>query len=210
MLLSKYNLIFIHPPKTAGNTIQSVLLPHSDDTMNTDGHRDGHDRFEVRGLITAKKHMTLAEYAERLGDRMQNYRIAMSVRDPIERAVSMYFSPHRWYRQVANGGYVLSEPTWDRDAFDAMLAEMPCLSDFVTINGVFHRPDFVIRQENMEDDLHAMCRAAGLPPETWRSSPGIRNKSAGQTAVIRELVRERALKRHIRDHFAKDFENFSY
>lgn len=207
MLLSKHNLIFIHPPKTAGNTIQSVLFPHSDDKMIADGFRDGHDRFEVRGFITSHKHMTLNEYAEKLGERFKDFRVAMSVRNPIERAVSMYFSPHRWFRQVANGGYALTEPAWSRDEFYALIEKMPSLTDFATFNGAFRKPDYIIRQEHFAEDFAAFCRDVGLPDS---AAPGRRNKSAGDAPFIRELLRERALKNNIREQFAVDFENFDY
>ncbi|MEM8770669.1 MAG: sulfotransferase family 2 domain-containing protein [Pseudomonadota bacterium] len=210
MLLSKYNLMYLHPPKTAGNTIQSILLPFSDDRKVLKGHRDGYDRFEIQGVITSKKHMTLAEYAERLGSRIHDYRIAMSVRHPVERAVSMYFSPHRWFRKAANGGFVLSEPVWDREQFDQMLSTMPCLSDFTTVDGIFYKPDFIVRQENLEEDFRFMSESAGLPQETRMTALELRNKSAGHAPFIRDLLRERALKKQIRDHFAVDFENFDF
>lgn len=210
MLLSKYNLLYIHPPKTAGNAIQSVLLPFSDDRKVVSGHRDGHDRYEVAGMITTNKHMTLEEYEGRLGARMSDYRVAISVRHPVERAISMYFSPHRWFRKAVSGGYDLAEPVWDRNAFDEMLSTMPSISDFVTVNGEFRKPDFAIRQNHLDADLSSMCKSVGLPEETWSNPVGYRNTSAGQAPLIQDLLRQRALKRDISDHFAADFENFDF
>ena len=210
MLLSKYNLLYIHPPKTAGNAIQAVLLPHSDDRKVVSEHRDGYDRFEVAGVITARKHMTLEEYADRLGARVKDYHVAISVRHPVDRAISMYFSPHRWFRKAVSGGYDLAEPVWDRDAFDEMLATMPSMSDFLTVNGEFQKPDFAVRQNHLDADLSAMCKRVGLPEETWSNPVGYRNTSAGQAPLIQDLLRQRALKRHICDHFAVDLENFDF
>ena len=58
--------IFIHIPKTGGNTIQKHIFSKgkSLDEMKISGHQDGKDRFEVRGKFTSKKHMTLSEYFE--------------------------------------------------------------------------------------------------------------------------------------------------
>jgi len=107
----RHRLIYLHPPKTGGNSIQSVLLPFSDDRKVLVGHQDGRDRFEVRGPATASKHATLADYASSLD--IAAYRVAISVRHPFDRAVSFFFSPHRWMRQTEDG-WSLATPVWDR------------------------------------------------------------------------------------------------
>ena len=210
MLLTKFNILYIHPPKTAGNAIQAALFPYSDDRKVVNEFRDGYDRFEVAGMITSHKHMTLAEYADRLGERLNDYRIAISVRHPVERAISMYFSPHRWYRKAVSGGYDLSEPVWDPAAFTEMLTTMPPMSEFLTINAEFRQPDFIIRQNHLDADFQAMCKTADLPEECWNMPIGRRNQSAGQAPLIQDLLRLRALKREICDRFSADLENFNF
>ncbi len=161
-------------------------------------------------MITANKHMTLDEYAGRLGEGIKNYRIAVSVRHPVERAISMYFSPHRWFRKAVSGGYDLAEPVWDRDAFNEMLSTMPSISEFLTVNSEFQKPDFVIRQNHLNADLSSVCQCVGLPEEIWSGPVGYRNASAGQAPLIQDLLRLRELRQHIGDHFAVDFENFGF
>ena len=53
--------IFIHIPKTGGNTIQKTLFDKnlSLDEMIVNEHQDGIDRFEIRGKYTQQKHMKL-------------------------------------------------------------------------------------------------------------------------------------------------------
>ena len=112
MLLRTHRLIFIHVPKTAGNSIQSLLAPFSEDEVLP---VDGVDRFEVIGSLTRNKHQTLQEYAESLD--VTSYVTATSCRHPVDRLVSFYFSPHRWARGAGDGRIVYETPYWDRDLF---------------------------------------------------------------------------------------------
>jgi hypothetical protein len=59
MISSKYRFLYVHIPKTGGNSIQHVLLPISDDQKELKKHQDGLDRFEVIGPKTKKKHASL-------------------------------------------------------------------------------------------------------------------------------------------------------
>ena len=51
--------IFIHIPKTGGNTIQKTLFDKnlSLDEMIVYEHQDGIDRFEIKGKYTQQNHM---------------------------------------------------------------------------------------------------------------------------------------------------------
>lgn len=95
MISSQYKFIYLHVPKTGGNSIQSVLLPMSDDSLIIREVGDGYERFGISGAITSHKHNDLSCYAKAIGDQCAAYRIVMSVRNPFERAISHYFSPHR-------------------------------------------------------------------------------------------------------------------
>jgi len=49
MISLKYGFIFIHIPKTAGNSIQNVLKLYSEDKIVcTAPYQDGVERFELR------------------------------------------------------------------------------------------------------------------------------------------------------------------
>src|SRR5215831_10615147 len=55
MISISHNWLFIHIQRTAGNSLQSVLAPYSEDELVGGGFRDGTDRFDVRGPYTATK-----------------------------------------------------------------------------------------------------------------------------------------------------------
>lgn len=149
MLLSKYKTVYLHPPKMAGNAIQSVLIRHSDDEISVSGHQDGLDRFEVIGKETPRKHTTLAEYESILGEKLVDYKVAISFRHPCGRALSMYFSPHRWFRKEGES-FVATEPRWDHYAFETLLSKMRSMADFLRLGGHIPTPDFIIRFESLD------------------------------------------------------------
>ena len=102
MLSTRHHFVFLHVPKTAGNAVQTYLLPHSDDQKVTHRHQDGVERFDVRGSVTPTKHATLQAYFDRLGTELDRFEIILPVRDPVDRALSLYFSPHRAFGRPAN------------------------------------------------------------------------------------------------------------
>ncbi len=88
--------LFIHIPKTGGNTIQSAIIDAglSCDEMVSGGFRDGVDRFEIRGSLTHRKHQSLSTYLL-IKPSLHELKIYSCVRKPFERLVSFYYSPHR-------------------------------------------------------------------------------------------------------------------
>ena len=67
--------MFVHIPKTAGNSIQSVLRDYSEDELVAlRKEQDGVERFGLRNPnYKIKKHSTLSEYYDVLGnEQFQN------------------------------------------------------------------------------------------------------------------------------------------
>ena len=147
MILSRHQLIFLHLQKTGGNSISELLLPFSNDSKTVRKHQDGKDRFGLNGPATKRKHAVLSDYHDTLGSDINHYRVAITTRDPFQRAISMYFSPHQWFAPK-QGEWVRQEPYWDINRFETLVTNMLTLTDFLSVNGSVQLPDYVIRYEH--------------------------------------------------------------
>jgi hypothetical protein len=171
MISLKYNFLFIHVPKTGGNSIQTILANYSEDTLtNNKEHQDGIERFALSSsTYKLKKHSKLNRYRKVLPTKLyqQLFKFA-TIRNPWDKMISLYFSPHR------------GTDSWDRKDFIQLVGQAPALQDFVTLPsfrdrlekkfGLPSRPrpldkdiDHLIRFENLNDDFKDVCRKIGLP-----------------------------------------------
>ena len=97
MLSEKHSFLFLHLPKTAGNSIQERLKVYSDDKIVClNDIQDGVERFEVRNQFNGlHKHSSLSEYKKVLPNVLfKRLFIFATIRNPWERMISFYFSPH--------------------------------------------------------------------------------------------------------------------
>ena len=200
MISTAWRFIFLHVPKTGGNSMQLLLSPHSDDELVGKRARDGTTRFGVRGPKTPEKHATLQDYADRMGG-VEEWRVALTARDPLSRAVSYYFSPHRWNKP---GSARRGAPVWDRKTFRVLIAQMTTLSEFVTVDGQVRRPDHLIRQERLAEDFAAFAGAVGLPLDA-SSLPKV-NGSAATPDLHQEALQDPVAQEMVRSRFAADYD----
>ncbi|MCC5987909.1 MAG: sulfotransferase family 2 domain-containing protein [Pararhodobacter sp.] len=158
MISDTYNFVFIHVPKTGGNSIQKVLLPFSDDHMALIGpHHDGVDRFEIRSPnLDIHKHSSLEDYRRRLDpERFSHFVKVTCVRNPWDRCASYFFSPHR--------GAV----TWSPAAFETFIEEaIKPHRDYLALAGrdgdPFDNVDIVLRFEHLDEDFAGLCDRLGI------------------------------------------------
>ena len=205
MISTAFRFVYLHVPKTGGNSVQTALLPHSDDTQVIKPGQDGQDRFGITGPVTPRKHARLTEYEARAPGISATHRVVISVRHPFDRALSAYFSPHRWA-----GGQ--QTPHWDEAAFEALL-ERPDLTpacDFLYLpDGGWRRPDLVIRFERLATDFARAVHVLGLPPELARALPHL-NRSAGGDGLRARIAGSAELARRVEDRYARDMTAFGY
>ncbi len=138
MHFAKQKCVFIHVPKTGGNFFTRCFLRFSDDAIVTSGHQDGTDRFELNGEATKSKHQTLAEYSDLIGSAFSGYTAYAFARPPIERMISLYYSPHRWMREQEDGGFGLdarNEPI-DLQEFEALVSTNHSISNLLDTQNI--------------------------------------------------------------------------
>ena len=98
MLSITNKFLFIHVPKTGGNSIQNILRNYSeDDVVVLAKHQDGIERFEVRNKnYDITKHSPLSHYKSIIEPSLYNSLFKFStIRNPWDMLISYYFSPHR-------------------------------------------------------------------------------------------------------------------
>jgi hypothetical protein len=128
-----------------------MLVSFSDDRLVAGGFRDGIERFEVEGCVTKHKHFSLQNYADAVHpDTFEKLFKFSIVRDPWERAISWYFSPHRWVPQGR-------QPTWSPKEFVDSLHQMTQAIDMLTIGGKYQPLDALLRFETLAEDVRTLA-----------------------------------------------------
>ena len=198
MISFQKGFLFVHIPKTAGNSIQSVLREYSEDQIVAlRSEQDGIERFGLRNPnYKIRKHSTLAEYRMALGDEQFRslYKFAC-VRNPWDRMVSYYFRPTQQVSEL------------DRKEFRKVISKALSVADYLRLDkgdgDPFANVDYIIRFESLADDFRVVCTtlgiAAPLLPQYNRSNR--EHYSKYYNDELRELVRER---------FAPEIERFGY
>jgi len=198
MISFQKQFLFVHIPKTAGNSIQSILRDYSEDEIVAlRGKQDGIERFGLRNPnYKVRKHSTLVEYREALGeDRFHRLYKFTCVRNPWDRMVSYYFRPTR------------DLMGWNRKEFKKMILNVFSVADYLRLaegeEDPFRNVDYVMRFETLADDFRHVSAALDIPaaplPRYNRSSR--EHYAKYYDDELRELVRKR---------FAPEIERFGY
>jgi len=198
MISFQKRFLFVHIPKTAGNSIQSALRDYSEDQLVAlRKEQDGIERFGLRNPnYKIKKHSTLGEYRDALGsEQFRNLHKFTCVRNPWDRMVSYYFTPTQ------------SPETWDRKRFREIISKAVSVADYLRLDpgeeDPFANVDYIMRFENLADDFRTVCETLGISPVTLprynRSSREHYSKYYDEE--LRGLVRMR---------FAAEIERFGY
>lgn len=198
MISLQKRFLFVHIPKTAGNSIQSALRDYSEDQLVAlRKEQDGIERFGLRNPnYNIKKHSTLREYRDALGDEQFRslYKFAC-VRNPWDRMVSYYFTPTQ------------SHENWDRKKFRGIISQTVSIADYLRLNrdeeDPFANLDYIMRFENLAEDFRTVCGTLSISPATLpRYNRSTREHySKYYDDELRELVRTR---------FAAEIERFGY
>ena len=175
MMSEKHKFIFIHIPRTGGNSVQNILREYSeDDIITKHAHQDGADRFALRNKKFRRliKHSTINDYYKALGSDYRKYYLFTTIRNPFDKLVSFYFSPQR-------GGV-----QWDADDFSKFVRRCKPMEYFTSLRTGFMRSkkniassfNKIMRFEQLSDDFSDVMIELGLP----KCNLPHRNKSSNQ------------------------------
>ena len=198
MISFQKRFLFVHIPKMAGNSIQSVLRDYSEDELVAlRSEQDGVERFGLRNpKYKLKKHSTLADYRAALGEtEFGNLYKFTCVRNPWDRMISLYFTPTQ------------NTAVWDRKKFRKIISTALSVPDYLRLDqgeeNPFGNVEYIMRFENLEDDFRTVCAALDIsPPILPQYNRSNRDHySRYYNDELRELVRAR---------FATEIERFGY
>ena len=198
MISFQKQFLLVHIPRTAGNSIQSVLRDYSEDEIVAlRGEQDGIERFDLRNPhYKLRKHSTLAEYRAALGqEQFRNLYKFACVRNPWDRMMSYYLRRTR------------DAKDWDRKEFKKMISKALSDADYLRLDEGEENPfgnlDCVMRFETLADDFRRVCAAVDIPAKPLPKYNRSRREhySSYYDDELRALVRER---------FALEIERFGY
>jgi hypothetical protein len=162
MISISRNWLFIHIPRTGGNSVQSVLARYSEDKLTRTVFQDGIDRFGVQGRYTGNKHFCLQDYADAVPPDIFSKLLKFTVvRNPWARAISSFFMPLKW---ISAG----RQPRWSAEEFRRGIEHLSSMASMLKVNGVPERLDMLLRFETLETGAFLPHRNKGYCPENWR------------------------------------------
>jgi hypothetical protein len=201
MISISRNWLFIHIPRTGGNSVQSVLAHYSEDKLTRRDFQDGIDRFGVQGHYTSNKHFRLQDYADAVPPEIFSKLFKFTVvRNPWARAISWFFTPLKW---ISAG----RRPEWSTDEFRQGLEHLPSMVGMLNVNGILGQLDMLLRFETLETDFATLTARLGI--ETAAILPH-RNKGYSPENWHHYYWRFPDLVDLVAERFAEDIHMFGY
>lgn len=231
IISAAHNFLFVHIPKNAGTTVETLLMPHLDPA--TDLHvsklakiADNRAHFGIDPTEKLEKHSTSPRLLNALGqERWDSYFRFAFCRNPFARAYSCYsFTMQRAKADLrlaglgpAPGAKIERERAHRKDfarmSFDEVCHRLP---EMAQLHGLFRaqttwlpKPDtvnFVGRVENLAEDLPRIYAAIGLDSAELASIPSLNQKA--ERDAWRDMSSASA--QAIAAFYAEDFARFGY
>ncbi len=167
MISYSKKFIFIHIPKTGGNSIQTLLHPYSDDNYGIDPSKSGNQLFKWNESLGTRKHSSLWEYKKLLPTQDFQAMFTFSIlRNPWDRVISHFFSLRK------------SVSKWDRDRFLHVLHRIRPAEDYLCVdsplvrklsmavqknNPCFEKMNMILKFESLEKDYRVLCDRINVP-----------------------------------------------
>lgn len=200
MLSWRHNFLFIHVPKTGGNAIQQALVNFSEDRIEArSAEQDGEHRFAIRSALPGiHKHSTLADYQRQIDpERFARLAKISCVRNPWDRCISYFFSPHR-------GTVHWSPQDFERFVLETVQPHTHYLALEGGTGDPFGHVDVILRFERLAEDFAMLCTRLGLGPLA------LRRLNMSRRGDYRDYYTSDRLIEMVADKFAPEIERFGY
>ena len=210
MISRRKKFIFIHIPKTGGNSVSSALQIYTDihfvEANSPSGFGGKENFWPIDPTYGNIKHFSVDKWSELLGESVSEYFVFSTVRNPIDRAVSLYFFTKQalihkqisWLEddsEEANDRFIKSE------FCNFLLFGVQSQMSYVKSNAGLDV--HLMKFERLVDDFAAVCRQLGL---NGACLPRI---NASRRPSLSHLLDAGTLKLLV-DVFEDDFRNFGY
>jgi Sulfotransferase family len=152
-----YRFIFVHIPKTGGNSVSRALLPFTESRLeeaeSPAGFGSGENFWTVDPVFGRDKHFTADHYASLMDTR--EYTFFATVRNPWDLMVSLYY----FRKQTGTGNWQTHAPeTFNKAEFRQFLrAGEPTQVSYLGGKSVR-----LMRFERLEQDFAALSQRLGL------------------------------------------------
>ena len=169
--------MFIHVPKTAGNSLKIALHPFCDTQFApapssdfADQHSSGDFRYQnfwnhdpEFGSI---KHWNFLQYEHALGREASQFRFVSCCRNPYDWTLSCYFflkqaQGRRWFGWIDDPSVTAPQKFCEKEFLRFLSSGQPSQVSYV--RGVSPEKLLTIRFENLLEDFSRVCSALDLP-----------------------------------------------
>jgi hypothetical protein len=213
------NTLFIHIPKTGGNSFQKNLYLNGGyrGSLTTHAKQDFTNRFEIKDKFTKSKHQTLSEYNEICN--IEDFKIVTIIREPTHRLLSSYFGPfnnliHRNYAFKLLSKFITTKPKFffkkkkiqfNLDEFINMINHKKSMSEYLKINGKVYKNINILNFEEYDTDINKFLKSNNLKNYKININKAIHDYNYD------ELIKKYYLKEVVKNtkHF-EDYQNFNY
>ncbi len=157
MISRQHRFLFVHIPKTGGNSVSRALLPFTESRLeeaeSPAGLGSGENFWTVDPVFGRDKHFTADHYASLMDTR--GYTFFATVRNPWDQMVSLYY----FRKQTGTGDWQTHPPeTFDKAEFRKFLqAREPTQVSFLG-----RQPVRLLRFERLQQDFAALSQSLGL------------------------------------------------
>jgi hypothetical protein len=206
--------VFIHIPKTGGNSFQNQILKHTNEIKTVEGHQDGEDRFGIKGDFTKHKHQTLNTYLKVFNEKninISNLEFVTIVRNPTNRLISFYFSPHRTIIEkkkfLKKSQFIHKDIEFDESNFIEFCNNLPTQSEYLG-SEIPSSQLTILKFENYTNEVSSFLKRYNIDFEESKLNP---SKSRNKQKVTSDKSLMIRLEKIIKQTKHKeDFIRFNY